>query len=835
MMRSFLSAGLPVLALLTAFSAPAPDAAAAERQRVIVLGFDGADSDLARQWIESGDLPNLARLAQEGTFRPLGTTLTAQSPVSWASLASGQNPGKTNIGDFVAREIRPGTGDSPGSITPRLAGLEQDPDLVPADRLGEKVELSTTEKFLLPLGGDGNQMLALVFVAIGAFLVVALLFRLVFRMKTALAVLLGLLAGGGAGYLLHERAAGLPGSYPMPVSELQGIRFWDVLGEAGKRTIGLEVPTAYPADAHPNAKILAGLFTPDVTGGPGSWYIYTNDEWAMNDEGTGSGGTIFKLYEEKDRAYRATLPGPVDFVADQRFKQERAALEAKLDEPGLSDAERSKTEEALSKLKSEQRAWSDKRRKAVVDLEIRPDFEGKKATITLDGTTHEVAEGTYSDYFRLSYPMTGSFTFDAVARLFLEECHLDDGGSKRLRLFVPPVSISPETPPVHLPISSPRGFAAELASAIGLYDTVGWACYTNVLKDQEAPEAAFLLGLDHVMDWRTRMFEHCLERDDWDVLFHVESCTDRAAHMMYRLLDPEHPSYDQKAPDGTLLREKEVTCFDRTFKLKNAVKEVYKEMDRIVGRLLDKLQTGKYGDVKLMIVSDHGFEPWRHDVNVNVWLNRAGYLKLKGEVAAQADGPEAVRAVVDGLTSDSYFRFVDWENTKAYSMGLGKIYLNVKGREPQGIVEPADVKELKDEIIERLAGWTDNRPGQGNRRVCLQAWDALEAYDGPEENITPFGDIVLGLGEGYRVSGSNSGGGYESELYDSWGVGTNELTWSGDHAGNDPEIVKGIFFANFKIPDAAFEPNLIDIAPTVLELQGVALPAEWDGEPIPRE
>jgi predicted AlkP superfamily phosphohydrolase/phosphomutase len=236
-----------------------------------------------------------------------------------------------------------------------------------------------------------------------------------------------------------------------------------------------------------------------------------------------------------------------------------------------------------------------------------------------------------------------------------------------------------------------------------------------------------------------------------------------------------------------------------------------------------------------MIVSDHGFESWRHEANVNVWLNRAGYLKLKGEVAAEASGPEAVRAVVDGLGDEAYFRYIDWEHTKAYSMGLGKIYLNLEGREPQGIVKPTDATALKAEIIEQLASWVDVRPGQASRRVCLQAWDALEVYEGPEGNITPFGDIVLGLGEGYRVSGSNSGGGYQSELFDTWGVGTNELTWSGDHAGNDPAIVKGIFLSNFKIPDAAYEPNLVNIAPTILDLHGVAVPAEWDGTPIPRK
>ena len=73
-------------------------------KQVVVLGFDGADPKLAAKWMAEGKLPNLARLQREGTFKPLGTTNPPDSPVAWASFATGLNPGGTGIYDFLKRD-----------------------------------------------------------------------------------------------------------------------------------------------------------------------------------------------------------------------------------------------------------------------------------------------------------------------------------------------------------------------------------------------------------------------------------------------------------------------------------------------------------------------------------------------------------------------------------------------------------------------------------------------------------------------------------------------------------------------------------------------------------
>src|SRR5438874_5734053 len=89
------------------------------KQRVFVLGFDGMDPTLARKWMDEGKLPNLKRLAEQGTFTKLETTQPSESPVACASFATGVNPGKHNIYDFLVRDLQ--------TYFPDLAGVKKEP------------------------------------------------------------------------------------------------------------------------------------------------------------------------------------------------------------------------------------------------------------------------------------------------------------------------------------------------------------------------------------------------------------------------------------------------------------------------------------------------------------------------------------------------------------------------------------------------------------------------------------------------------------------------------------------------------------------------------------
>src|SRR6185369_9588187 len=96
-----IAAVLAALGLASAGSTRA--AGAAPAGRVVVLGFDGADARLVEKWMDEGKLPNLARLRADGTYSPLLPTNPAQTPVSWSSFATGNNPGRTQIFDFLKR------------------------------------------------------------------------------------------------------------------------------------------------------------------------------------------------------------------------------------------------------------------------------------------------------------------------------------------------------------------------------------------------------------------------------------------------------------------------------------------------------------------------------------------------------------------------------------------------------------------------------------------------------------------------------------------------------------------------------------------------------------
>ncbi len=818
------------IAALLAAAAGSGRAGAAERAkpRVILLGFDGADYELTRRWMESGDLPNLERLAERGGFAPLATANPAQSPVSWGVLETASNPGKTNLGDFVRRRF---DGDQP---VPVVAGVTRE-DGVPADEVGSRLPLTAFERFLLPLGVARRRVLPLSLLACGLLLAVALLARVAFKLRAWACLALGLAAAGGGAFCVNRfLLASLPETYRVPLTEFMGQRFFDVLGQHGIRVTGLSTPLAFPARAHENARILGGLFTPDVSGGTGAWYVYTNDEWTVPGP-TRSGGTVIKVALDEDGVIRSEIRGPRDFAARRSLKERGKTLGERAANPALSAPEREEARAALSDLKREQREEGGQK---TVPFEIRPDFRARSARIAIDGDEQEVDEGAWSGYFRLRFSLAPLLPVHAIGRVLLEQCSLDESGNERLRLFVPPVSVSPEDPPPWLPISSPRGFAGDLAGAIGLYDTVGWACTTNALKDAETSVQAFLSGIEHVFSFRTDMLMHEIDQDDWDVLFHVEYATDRVQHMLYASIDPEHPRFGAAGPDGRLQRDAEVSAFGRSFRVRDAIKETYCSMDRVVGRVLERIESGALGaNVHLMVVSDHGFQAYRYGVNLNVWLHRMGYLALLGEVedGGVARGREKPRGF------EALEQYVDWSRTLAYSMGLGKIYINLAGREPLGIVPAEEFAPLKREIIDQLEAFADPIDGHGRRPVFARAYDAAEIYSGPYQEVATdpaflagFGDIIVGVSAGYRPSWGATMGGYERDTSDHFGVGTNDLPWSGDHCGVEPALVPGILVTSFALPEGA-APHLMNVAPTILDIFGVDIPEDWDGAPLPRQ
>ncbi|MFQ5791767.1 MAG: hypothetical protein ACE5JI_14940 [Acidobacteriota bacterium] len=175
----------------------------------------------------------------------------------------------------------------------------------------------------------------------------------------------------------------------------------------------------------------------------------------------------------------------------------------------------------------------------------------------------------------------------------------------------------------------------------------------------------------------------------------------------------------------------------------------------------------------------------------------------------------------EGAKGESeWLREVDWRRTRAYALGLTGMFLNLQGREAQGIVAPgAEAQELKAEIISKLKGLRDEGAGE----VAInEVFDTARIYRGPYLGNAP--DLIIGYNSGYRASWDGATGVVAAPVFED-----NRKPWSGDHC-IDPRLVPGVLFCTH--PIEAKDPALIDIAPTALSLFGLDPPKHMDGKPL---
>jgi len=356
-------------------------------------------------------------------------------------------------------------------------------------------------------------------------------------------------------------------------------------------------------------------------------------------------------------------------------------------------------------------------------------------------------------------------------------------GADPVRLYVSPIHIDPAKP--SMPVSHPRIFSVYLSRLLGSFATLGMAEDTTAVNEKVLSENAFLQQVYRTQEERERAFFDTLSKVRTGMVVQVFESTDRIQHMFWRYM----PGAD--SPAETPGNEDNIT---------HAIRNVYKAMDDFLGRLRPKLRK----DDLLIIVSDHGFGPFNRGFHLNSWLHKEGYLSLK-------EGCQR---------SDKWFADVDWSRSKAYGQGLNGIFLNLKGREKQGIVAPGEEAEaLKREICEKLGSLKDPQTGSP---VIRRAWPREALYRGPYTRNAP--DVVLGYEKGMRVSWESAVNTVGPDLFSD-----NLRWWSGDHAFTRDQV-PGIFFANRRIREA--DPALLDIAPTVLTALGVTPPSFMEGRDL---
>jgi predicted AlkP superfamily phosphohydrolase/phosphomutase len=388
--------------------------------------------------------------------------------------------------------------------------------------------------------------------------------------------------------------------------------------------------------------------------------------------------------------------------------------------------------------------------------------------LEIQGESYPLIPGEYTPWIRLKFPSPHGSAPGIVRFLLARD-------KAAFSLYATPVQIDPENPA--LPISQPSYYAAYLAKLLGSYATLGLAEDTSALNDGAIDEEAFLKQAGFIQQEREAMFFSALDHLRRGVLACVFDTSDRVQHMFYRYLDA--------ARDAGLHAD--------------VIERLYQDMDRLVGDALHYVDS----DTAFFVLSDHGFCSFRRGVNLNSWLERNGYLALQNNFD---EGGE-------------YFEGIDWSRTRAYTFGLGGLYLNLRGREAQGAVDPKEAPALKAELIAKLSGLRDEDTGE---TAIERVYDAVETYRGPYLDAAP--DMIVGYARGYRTSWDAAAGKTTARVFED-----NAKAWSGDHCV-DPALVPGVLFSNLKINvnDAGIE----DLAPTALRLFGLDLPPWMEGKPV---
>ena len=774
---------------LAALALPVPAAQDPSSGRVVLLGFDGVDARTVSEMIARGELPSLARLAEQGTFAPLSTTNPSESAAAWAALETGQNPAKTAVPGFVMRTLSPG-------------------DRMPMPDfgfwiLGAERPIESFDGTPIPTWSP----LALGLVAgLGAALLFLVVFGLLLRLRRvptlALALALGAIAAWGAMALRGY----LPPRMSYIGNPLQATPFWEIAARAGVRSVALDAAMAFDREPVEGARVLAGLGVPDVLGTYMNFTLYTTDElWFAQRPGpetdTGSAGNRLKLLE-RDGVLRGEVFGPPNAWRIERLRAQIDELEERLDRDQLSGRKQAELERELDDLES--RLGTAQSEPVSLPLEVRKDGKGG-ATVAIGGKEQSLAEGEWSEFYHLTFDLNPLLKVRAIARVKI--LHLDE---PHFEMLLDPLQIDPAAPPFWQPISQPAGFAPELTKRNGTFETIGWACLNMPFKDGVIDPVTFMQDIEFTLRWRERMTLDALDRGDWQLFFSCFSTPDRVQHMMYQYHDQTHPMYDPAAAAQAM------TFFGEEIALSGAIPAIYRQVDRVVGEVMGRLGP----DDTLVLCSDHGFQSFRREVHVNNWLAEKGYLV-------------PIERIPSKRAADVIGGYVDWSKTRAYSVGLGMVYLNLKGREGKGIVEPAEADALLRAIRQDFVDSQDPQTGQPFGR---EAYLAKEIHHGPF--LDKEADLMLGFREGYRVSWGTTLGGLNVERSDGGGwapgpvVTDNRKNWSGDHVSVDPELVRGIFFCSRKLGVPEGGVDLLHVAPTLLALLGVAVPPEYDLAPL---
>jgi predicted AlkP superfamily phosphohydrolase/phosphomutase len=511
------------------------------------------------------------------------------------------------------------------------------------------------------------------------------------------------------------------GKYQFPLSagsyELlrRGRAFWEVLENHGIETTIVRMPANFPPSGTATRE-LSGMGTPDLRGNYGEFSFYTSKLFAFAGEDI-AGGQVYEV-DIYDGVVQAKLLGPYNPFL---IEQERVAS----------------------------------------DFTVYLDPVDPVAKIVAGSEEVVLHAGEWSGWVPVEFPMIPTQTLNGMVRFYLRSVRPD------FELYASPIQIDPLAP--LSPISTPDDYATELAKALGRFYTQGLPEDTKsheskVLTTEEFLSQAHIAGKEFA-----DQFPYVVDHFERGLLFFYLGNVDQVSHVMWKVLDPEHPAYDPNVDP----------------KYAGLIEELYVGLDGVVGQALERLSP----DDTLIVMSDHGFTSWRRAFHLNAWLKEKGYLTVKDPNLKKDPG---------------VFVNIDWAHTRAYNIGLNGLYINLKGREKNGIVPAENRRPLMDEIGAALLAEVDPKTGGP---VVTKVYPREDAYhDRGELEIGP--DIIVGTAKGTRISGHSALGAVGTEV-----LTDNTEEWSGDHL-MDHEAVPGILLTNRPLKKPA--PRLQDLAQSVL-------------------
>lgn len=296
---------------------------------------------------------------------------------------------------------------------------------------------------------------------------------------------------------------------------------------------------------------------------------------------------------------------------------------------------------------------------------------------------------------------------------------------------------------------------------------------------------------------RVKTLEYLLNKYEWDFMSVVFTEIDRISHFFWHYMDPESPEYQKQVED----------------RLKTAVEDIYIETDRALCNILKLLPR----ETSVLIFSDHGFGVGYIDFYVQTYLMKKGYLKSYKTIQLEADRFQE-------MNKNSWFEYkigtslytVDWNNTVAFMAAPGSygININLKGRQEYGIVLEEEYESIRDRLIQDLMLVTNPQTGKELFRKVVRR---EEVYKGKKVANAP--DLIL-IPENYGIMLHHS-------------IVPGQLFGLPEQKGmHRNEGVYLVYKEDEVLEQQIEEPNLVDIAATILYLNAIEIPEYMEGRPI---